>query len=82
MLANAGARRVARRSQGRWQDGGIQYLQPVQSGRLVLMGRCRRAVRAGAEELVSAPGLRQHRARRDVDDARRGAGLESVVRPA
>ena len=79
---DAAARAVARDGQGRRQDGRLPPVEPVQSGRLVLVGRCRQAVRAGAEESVAPPGLREHRAGRDVDAAGRGAGLEEALRPA
>ena len=64
-----------------WQDRRLPPVEHVLAGGLVLLGRRRKAVRAGAEEPRAAPGLREHGARADVDAAGRGAGLEEPLRP-
>ena len=81
---DAGARPVAREP-GRSGDGrtaGFHLSSLYSPVGWFSWGRRRQAVRAGAEEPVAAPGLREHGAGRYVDDAGRGSGLEAAVRPA
>ena len=63
----------------RRQDGGLPPVQPLLASRLVLVGRCGEVLRAGAEELLAAASLRQHRAGRDVDSAGRGSRLAEAL---
>ena len=53
----------------------IPPLQPLQPGRLVQLGRCRRDVRRRREDARFDEGLRQHGARPAVRGGGRGAGL-------
>ena len=76
---DAGTGRVAPRRRRRRQNGRLPLIQPLLSGGLVLLGGRRQAVPAGAEKPRAAPGLRQHRAGRDLEAARRGAGMAAFV---
>ena len=68
-----------RNAAGRRQDGGLSSVQSLLASGLVLVVGCREVLRAGTEELVAPPGLRQHGAGRDVDAAGRGSGLAEAL---
>jgi phage terminase large subunit GpA-like protein len=73
---------VAGDGQGRREDGRVPPVQPVQSGRVDELGRCRGTVARRPGRPGPAERVPQYRARRDLAGQRRCSRVGACLRPA